>query len=310
MSDVEISSVEQLLATALAAEKNAAKRYREISNRMQESGQDELVHLFRRMAESESRHVEEVEQMIQALGVTDLPEPQIIAWKHPLVRDNKKRATSPKTSTPYLALAYAVNNEELAFRFYSYVAANATDDDVRRFAEVFAQEELAHAALLRKQRRLAYHAQRTSKGSQKTSVSDQIRSMADLLRAAIDIETRFRDLLNQAYAKGLHISELAAQSDTLIQEMTDTLVALGSDTEQTADDATQDPTGDSAEPNDQRDLLSAIAASADRAFTFYDDVTRTSKDEQVMLKAQELTRKSLDRIIALGQIASGSAGPG
>src|SRR5690606_191293 len=62
--------------------------------------------------------------------------------------------------TPYRAFALAVCNEQRAFAFYSYLAAHATDDPVRKEAEKLAAEELQHAATVRRWRRLAWHRER------------------------------------------------------------------------------------------------------------------------------------------------------
>jgi Rubrerythrin len=55
---------------------------------------------------------------------------------------------------------YAVRNEDRAFAFYTYVAAEADRADVRALAEDLARDELQHATLLRHYRRRAFHAGR------------------------------------------------------------------------------------------------------------------------------------------------------
>ena len=70
--------------------------------------------------------------------------------------------------TPYRALAMAVRNEERAFAFWSYVAGFAKDPEIKKAAEAMAREELGHVAILRKERRRAYHSEhdRTRAGQQ------------------------------------------------------------------------------------------------------------------------------------------------
>ncbi|MGA2794150.1 MAG: ferritin family protein [Roseiarcus sp.] len=77
----------------------------------------------------------------------------------------------------YQALAFAVRNEERAFAFYTYVAAEADDPDVRALAEELARDELEHAALLRHRRRRAFHAERPAAAEIPPSV-DALRAMA------------------------------------------------------------------------------------------------------------------------------------
>ena len=100
------------------------------------------------------------------------PNPDIgpIRWRDPQVSTTyNDEARDPLYSTPYKALAFAVNNEENAFRFYTHVAAEADDETVRQYAEILAREELGHAALLRAERRLAFHAERDAGAAASTA---------------------------------------------------------------------------------------------------------------------------------------------
>ena len=297
MQDFEIKSLEQLLAIALSTERDAVKRYSAISKRMQNSGNEELVELFADIAQSERDHVKEVEKIIQALGIEELPEAPSVTWQHPLVRDYKDLATSPRTSTPYLALAYAVNNEELAFRFYSYVAANTKDDEIRKFAEVFAQEELSHAALFRERRRRAFHEQRKKAKHSETPSPDQIHSVEDLLATSIQIEQRIYRLLLTAGDIGVDVSANLERSTAVIEKLSQELNDLipGPDNSLT----TAESSASEEETFNSETVQREIATAIEQAFEFYDSVMEASRDEDVMLKAQELTQLALERIEAL-----------
>jgi rubrerythrin len=72
--------------------------------------------------------------------------------------------TQSKLLTPYRALASAVRHEERTFAFWTYVAAHAPEPEVKEAAERMALEELNRVALLRRERREAFHAQRISSG--------------------------------------------------------------------------------------------------------------------------------------------------
>ena len=85
--------------------------------------------------------------------------PAAVGWRTPEGQELGDLDRDPRLLTPYRALGVAVHNEERAFGFYSYVAANTEDEAVRRQAEAFAREELGHAAWLRQERRRAYHAE-------------------------------------------------------------------------------------------------------------------------------------------------------
>jgi len=265
---------------------------------MRGGGNPEVAEIFARLAEAERDHEKKCEQMVEALGIEDLPEAAGIAWRHPQVRDDRDRATNPGTATPYLALAYAVNNEELAFRYFSYVAANATSDGVRRIAEVLAKEELSHAARYRQQRRRAYHEQLPDAGRNTIPASGEIHSLADLLVAGIQIERRIRDLMVAAEDMQTRLSDSVAQSDSVIEKLSQDLSNLPSTPGPASGSAAGSVDENSTYAN-QADILRALAAAAEQAFMFYDDITDAARDESVMLKAQELTQIALDRIDAL-----------
>ena len=63
-------------------------------------------------------------------------------------------------STPYTAWALAVRHRQRAFVFWTYVIALAEDPLVRRTAEDLAREALSDGNLLRRERRLAWRAER------------------------------------------------------------------------------------------------------------------------------------------------------
>ena len=63
-------------------------------------------------------------------------------------------------STPYTAWALAARHRQRAFVFWTYVIALAEDPLVRRAAEDLAREALFDGNLLRRERRLAWRAER------------------------------------------------------------------------------------------------------------------------------------------------------
>jgi hypothetical protein len=84
----------------------------------------------------------------------------------------------------------AVRNEERAFAFWSYVAAHAQAPEIRRAAEAMAHEELGHVAILRQERRNAFHAARRQPEAQgadgMTDLATLERRLADLLEFLVD----------------------------------------------------------------------------------------------------------------------------
>jgi len=112
---------------------------------------------FNLLADIEDRHAGHVEERGQAF-LGHAPSLRHAAWDLPPTYDEEEARGA--TLGAYQALAFAVRNEERAFVFYTYVAAEAKDPEVRALAEEFARDELEHAALLRHHRRRAFHAER------------------------------------------------------------------------------------------------------------------------------------------------------
>jgi rubrerythrin len=148
-----IASAEELMAVAHALEREAGRRYRDLSDRMRVRGEEDLAELFAFLARIEDKHAHKVDARARAI-IGKPPEPTQVRWELPENFDEESGRAY--TLTPYRALAIAVRNEERAFAFFSYLAAGAEDERLRRLAEEFAKEELDHAALLRRERRKAW----------------------------------------------------------------------------------------------------------------------------------------------------------
>lgn len=160
----EVQSLEELVGIANAIEVEAVARYTQLARLMDQRGEHETAATFREMREIETRHVEAVEQWAAKLD-QKIPVPERFTWRlPPEIAASWDEAQHSSLLTPYRALAIAVTNEERAFAHYAYLAAQASDPEVRRQAEAMAREELAHAAELRVKRRLAYHREHPAGG--------------------------------------------------------------------------------------------------------------------------------------------------
>jgi rubrerythrin len=169
-----ISSVEELMALAEAQERRATARYDQLAARMDRFGSPETAALFRQLATMEREHVE---------ALSDWASPAAPRGALPEDLGEGTAADSddtPASLTPYRALAIAVRNEERAFSLLTYVAAHAGNTEVRVRAEALALEELRHVALLRTQRRKAFHAKRHDGGGSERDIAVAMRSIADL----------------------------------------------------------------------------------------------------------------------------------
>jgi rubrerythrin len=172
--NVRVDSAEELLSMAQALEQEAAARYRGLAARMTRQGDAEMAAQFESLAKMEDGHAEHIAER----GVSMFhrrPAPARAKWETPPSFDEDEARGAELSA--YKALAFAVRNEERAFAFYSYLAAEAESPDIRRLAEEMASEELQHAALLRQYRRSAFRRQRPATIETPQSV-EELRGLA------------------------------------------------------------------------------------------------------------------------------------
>jgi rubrerythrin len=160
-----VQSLDELFALAGSMEQEAASKYAELAADLQRQGKTRLADVFTELAAAEREHVDSVTRWSQSRR-GKAPDPALVRWKVPETFDAETTAEvrASRLMTPYLALAMAVQNEERAFAFWSYVAAFSEDPEIKKAAEVMAHEELGHVATLRKERRRAYHREHARTG--------------------------------------------------------------------------------------------------------------------------------------------------
>jgi rubrerythrin len=182
-----IHSLDDLLVIAHAMETDAAARYVETARLLRQRGSSTLADLFEQLAVVETGHVFQVEEWARGAHRAS-PAGRPTPWPIPDTFDQTpEEAGGSSILTPYRALSAAVRHEERSFTFWSYVAAQAERSDVRLAAEKMAHEELEHVAILRRERRKAFHQERDS-GSPDAISLGQVAALeeqlADLLEAA------------------------------------------------------------------------------------------------------------------------------
>lgn len=151
-----IHSMDDLLAVAMAMEKEAAERYAHLAERMRAAGRADLAEVFDRLVREENGHID----MVRGWSQQALRHPPGLlpaeAAPQGVFDDEAIGLVSPELVDAYRSLAVAVRNEERAFAFWSYVAANGETAEIRDAAERMAREELEHAKTLRRERRRAF----------------------------------------------------------------------------------------------------------------------------------------------------------
>ncbi len=313
-SNVKTSS--DLMSIALQAEREAIRRYSHLAARMREAKNEVVAALFERMVLEEQEHERLLLEWMAQEGIDENPEITPVKWSDPNISTTyDDEARDPYQSSPYRALAFAVHNEEIAFCFYTQVAAESENETVCQYAEILAREELGHAALLRAERRLAYHAERKASTVEPRLDPKAVHNEADLLAAAIHIDYYLVDEMNKVAENSPEIESLARETRLQIssnenalnddlskqispgEEINKNLKQLGSY------NAYMKKNDDSPDSR-----LKRLCACCDRSFAFYDAIVEMADDENVMLTAQKLTSSALDRIGVLKQLLGKACG--
>lgn len=300
------------MSIALQAEREAIRRYSDLAEEMHEGNNESAAALFERMVIEEQEHERLLLEWMEQENIVENPEIAPISWRDPNISTTyDDEARDPYYSTPYRALAFAVHNEEIAFRFYTHVAAESENDAVRKYAEILAREELGHAALLRAERRRAYHAEREANVIEPRLDPKTVHNEADLLAAAIHIDHYLADEMKMFTPDSPEINSLEKETRQQIVSHENAL----SDKSPPGEDITSSLKKIESynltmakKANDPDSRLQRLCACCDRSFAFYDTVVETADDEAIMLAAQKLTSSALDRIGILKQALGSKCG--
>jgi len=305
MFSTNVKNTSDLMSIALQAEREAIRRYSLLAVKMREGNNESAAGLFERMVAEEQEHERLLIAWMIHEGIEENPDIGSVNWQDPNISTiYNDEARDPYQSSPYRALAFAVHNEEIAFRFYTHVAANSESKTVRKYAEILAREELGHAALLRAERRRAFHAEREAKTAEPRLDPMAVHNEADLLAAAVHIDQFLADEMTKIADSSAEINLLARETRLQINDHENALYEKATKIQQSpGDDITRtlaqvksynDYMGQSKNSHDTR--IQRLCACCDRSFAFYDAVVETTTDEAVMLMAQRLTSLALDRI--------------
>lgn len=267
-----VRTMADLFAVAHAMEADAVAYYTRVAGDVRAQGSDALARLFERLAAIESGHVDVITTWSAEAGAAP-PAQTPLPWPVPGMFDAPAdEVGQSRLLTPYRALAAAVRQEERSFAFWTYVAATAPSDDVRAAAERMAHEELDHVALLRRERRTAFHQARDPRAASLRTLrigdlAARERSLADLLDASDAGDGRLASLAAEARAN-------AARLDRVVE--TELQLALEGEAD------AQDPVA-VAEV-----LVEAYLATADLA-----------ADAELVATAQSLAATAITRLAAL-----------
>ena len=305
MVGTQITTTSELISIAVAAGSKAIRRYSELAARMRRHSNEESAVVFDQLTAKEQAFQDKVTEWAGLEGLIIDADAGPDDWEDPNVEtDYDVQSRDPFRCTSYKALASAVHNEERAFLFYTYVAADSHDEDVCHFARVLAREELGHAAALRKLRRQAWHAQSQQLSDSRVDPG-VIGSVSDLQAVIICIEqylgrlfrlagSEFKQLENLAAStrESLSLTEAALQSgEPPGMRVTQALKKVGT----WRDDML-------AQTTDATAALRRLCTDCDRSFAFYNSIVKSAGDEAVMLLAQHHSGLATQRIAELRRI--------
>jgi hypothetical protein len=187
-------------------------------------------------------------------------------------------------STPYTAWALATSHRQRAFVFWTYVIALAEDPEVRRTAEDFAREALADGDLWRRERRLAWRAERKqAPQARQANHGDMEPTSAALLESLL-------------------LRDMVAWSQSLDPAERQRLLPLASDGLPPFSPALSEQDGTT--PADIDQIKHRALRRAEQLSNLYLDDADRAADQDSLELAQKLASQSIQRLAGLRQLAA------
>jgi rubrerythrin len=147
MSAAVPRTLSELMALALQMETDAAQRYAEFADAMEMHNNAEVAALFRRMADIEARHAQQIMAEMGWREAPALPRGKP-GWDGFEAPESAPADEVHYLMRPYQALQLALASERRAERFFARLARVATVDSVRKAARAMQAEEREHVALV------------------------------------------------------------------------------------------------------------------------------------------------------------------
>jgi hypothetical protein len=282
---VAVQSLAELYAIAFDLAQKAAQRYGALVTRIDQSSR--LVRgVFEFLARRERERAD-------SLSVTCIA----ICGKRPDTADLRRAPIDlvptveisdigdSRLSTPYTAWALATRHRQRAFVFWTYVIALAEDAAVRHTAEQLAREALSDGNHLRRERRLAWRAER--------------RSVAE--------ETPDKPA-SAALLESLLLKDIAAWSQALTPAQRNHVLTM--DPSRLPPNFLTPPDAHGIEPasGEIEQIKRRALRRAEQLSNIYLDDADNAADQTSMELAQKLAAQSILRLAGLRDIASAFAG--
>lgn len=301
---VKVTSLDELMDIAASMEYEAGQRFEQLATEMERLGNHDTATLFRTLADEEREHESQITDWA-AREQRRPPEHVRFRWRMPETFEPGEAEHSIYTMTPYEALSIAVRNEERAFAFYSYLAAIAKKDSIRKRAEDLAKGELDHVARLRLRRRHAYRAEfGHSRVRPSASSAEELHALAAGLEASrADLDEKLADMLDNAGddASASLLRDIARQTRAQLEELKGR-GAIG------AGEATETATAAAAAGVLDSGSLTRVGAvrlalkNAEEIFQIYADIAEHAGNEPLLWEAQSLAEQAVSRLALISAL--------
>ncbi|UIJ72084.1 ferritin family protein [Aurantimonas sp. HBX-1] len=208
-----VTSMDELLAIASAMEQEAIDGYSALARLMRQENRPDMEAVFEQLVAEENQHLGNVVRWSENVR-NKKPDPAQLRWEPADTFDDEgARSIAPALLTAYRAFSMAARNEERAFLFWTYVAANADQPPIQEAAERMAREEMGHLTTLRRERRRAFHEQRAQPSAPALDIPELESRLAGLLaEAAAGASGTDAPTLEKLAAEALERSSTVAQA--------------------------------------------------------------------------------------------------
>lgn len=139
-------TLDELMAQALAMEREAAERYAEFADAMETHNNTDVARLFRTMAGYEAKHAQEI---MAEMGWVNAPAVPPGAWPTYEPPESVPMQEVHYLMQPWHALQLALAAEQRAEAFFADLAAKVQDGPIRKAALHMLEEEREHVALVK-----------------------------------------------------------------------------------------------------------------------------------------------------------------
>lgn len=141
----QIRSAPELYAHAIAIEREAAERYRELAQQMADHGNEAVAGVFSRLAAEEAEHLKILQCRTDGVPIPELRADEY-RWLDAGTPEVAARELVYRLMTPRIALEVALDAELRAQDFFDHVRRQAADPALRLLADEMAAEEREHVA--------------------------------------------------------------------------------------------------------------------------------------------------------------------